>query len=124
MTSPIILVIDDDKNHAEITAEALERVGCRCHVATSGVEGLDWLARERYDIVITDLKIYDIDGMEILRQAKAHDPSVEVVLITGHACVTSAVEAMQKGAANYLEKPINLENLRTLVKNLLEKQVI
>ena len=117
-----VLVIDDDKNHAEATAEALERAGFHCHVATSGREGLGRLSAERYDLVITDLRIYDIDGFDILKTAKANDPTVEVVVITGFGSVPSAVEAMREGAANYLEKPVNLETLRTVALSLAEKQ--
>ena len=118
-----ILVIDDDGNHAETTAAALESAGHRCEIATSGTEGLRKFGEsEGFDLVITDLKMDDIDGFGILRGVKAEAPDVEVVVLTGHGSVESAVAAMEKGAYTYLLKPVPLEELRAKVAKALEKQ--
>lgn len=118
----IILVIDDKEEHANATAEALQRVGYKCIVATSGGEGLDIIEAGEVDIVITDLIMHDIDGLQILKATKERLPEAEVILITGYGTVETAVDAMQKGAATYLLKPFNINHLRAEVSKLLEKQ--
>jgi len=117
-----ILVIDDKKDHADATAESLKKVGYSCMVATSGKEGLKIIESGDVDIVITDLKMVDINGLEILKTTKEKWPESEVVLITGYGTVETAVDAMQKGAATYLMKPININHLRAEVNKLVEKQ--
>src|SRR4051794_17828907 len=106
-----LLIIDDDANHAEVVAEGLERVGYECVVATSGTAGARMIEREEPDVVLTDLKMDGVDGLAILRKARQEMPDSEVVVITGHGDVQSAVEAMKAGAANYLQKPVNLAEL-------------
>jgi two-component system response regulator HydG len=119
-----VLIIDDHTDHAEAIAQALERLPCACEVASGGREALDRLAARAYDVIITDLVMTDVDGMEILRDAKSRNPETEVILVTGYATVENAVAAMQQGAASYLRKPVNLEELRAVVRNALEKQTL
>ncbi|MFP4055313.1 MAG: sigma-54-dependent transcriptional regulator [Candidatus Brocadiia bacterium] len=120
--TPSVLIVDDHAEHAEALAQALETLHCRSDLATGGREGLEKLAANAYDVVITDLVMNDADGMEILREAKNRVPDIEVVLVTGYATVENAVDAMQQGATSYLRKPVNLEELRAVVRNALEKQ--
>ncbi|NOZ23574.1 MAG: sigma-54-dependent Fis family transcriptional regulator [Planctomycetes bacterium] len=119
-----ILVIDDEEGHAEATAESLERVGHRCIIANSGEEGLRILSEEPVDLIVTDLKMHDVDGMEILETAKRKFPDIEVIMVTGYPDYDSVVEAMQKGAATYLRKPVNIDELRTVVEKSLQKQAL
>ena len=91
-----VLIIDNDQSHAETVAESLERVGCHCRVATSGSEGARLIEEAPFDVVITDLVMNDIDGLGILARAKADQPDAEVILMTGHGTVPSAVEAMRQ----------------------------
>ena len=100
-----LLVVDNEAAHARAMTESLEKVGYTCEVATSGPEAANLIERETYDIVITDMVMNDIDGMQILKLAKERLPESQVVMVTGHATVPVAVEAMQKGAFNFLEKP-------------------
>lgn len=120
----VILVVDDKKEHATATAEALQRIGHTCLIATSGKEGLKYIEAGNVDIVITDLIMYDIDGLQILKATKERLPEAEVVLITGYGTVETAVDAMQKGAATYLLKPININHLRAEIAKLVEKQML
>ena len=122
MNKTAILVIDDNEEHAIATAEALQKVGCKCRIATSGKEGLKNIEAGEIDIVITDLIMHDIDGLQILKTTKERLPEAEVILITGYGTVETAVDAMQKGAATYLLKPININHLRAEVCKLVEKQ--
>jgi len=115
--SPLdVLVVDNDLAHAEVVAESLQRVGFRCAVAGSGAQGAQHIENMPFDIVITDLKMTDIGGLEILAKAKQAFPECEVILITGHGTVPSAVSAMQQGAFNYLLKPLDVAQLRTVVE--------
>ncbi len=117
-----ILIIDDEKNQAEAIAESLTSIGYKCATVTNGSEGLDIIRKDRIDVVITDLIMHGIDGMEILKETKEKSPESEVVLITGYGTVENAVTAMQKGASTYLLKPINIKHLRAVVDKVVEKQ--
>lgn len=110
-----LLIIDDEAAHAEAVAESLRRVGYECCIATSGREGARALETQAPNLVLTDLKMEGVDGLTIIRKAKEIAPEVEVVVITGHGDVRTAVEALKAGAANFLEKPIDLRELRAMV---------
>ena len=101
-----VLLVDNEKDHASAMTESLERIGLECAFATSGPEGVQMLSKNNYDIVVTDLMMNEVDGMGILKHTKDTQPECEVILVTGHATVPRAVEAMREGAINFLEKPI------------------
>ena len=115
-----VLIVDNDQAHAETVAESLERVGFRCRVATSGSEGARLVEERDFDVIITDLMMNDVDGLEILERAKSAQPDTEVILLTGHGTIPSAVEAMQKGAFNYLLKPLDMGQLRAVAQRAVE----
>ncbi len=115
-----VLIVDNDAAHANTVAESLERVGFQCAVATSGTEGAKRVESDPFDVVITDLKMADLDGFELLNRTKRSLPEAEVILITGHATVASAVQAMQQGAFNYLQKPLDLAQLRVVTEKAAE----
>jgi len=110
-----VLVIDDQLAHAEAAAEALARVGLETSVATSGSEGLERLADEAPDVVGTDLKMQDVDGMAVLREVRRLHPETKVILITAYADIDSARAAFKEGAFDYLVKPLDIGELRTAV---------
>src|SRR5438132_13222928 len=116
-----VLIIDDEQFHAEAVAESLERVGYDCVVATSGQAGARKIAQDEWDVILTDLRMSDMDGLAILRKAKEESPEAEVVLITGHGDVKTAVEAIKQGAANYLTKPVDIAELRAIVDKAAER---
>lgn len=111
-----MLVVDNEAAHARAMTESLEKVGYVCEVATSGPEAAKMIQRESYDVIITDMVMNDVDGMKILSLAKEKLPECEIVMVTGHATVPVAVEAMQKGAFNFLEKPITPNRLRAIAE--------
>lgn len=115
-----VLIVDNDKAHARAMTESLERVGYRCTVATSGPEGVQQIERGHFHVVVTDLVMNDADGMQVLQKAKKVLPECEVILVTGHATVPTAVEAMQEGAFNFLEKPITPNRLRAVTAKAIE----
>jgi two-component system response regulator HydG len=116
-----VLVIDDEPLHAESVAESLERVGYESVVATSGKEGARRIEQDDFDVIVTDLKMADLDGLAILRKAREESPDAEVIMITGHGDVKTAVEAIKQGAANYLTKPVDLAELRAIVDRAAER---
>jgi len=116
-----VLIIDDDEGHAQAVAESLERIGCECRIATSGQQGVELIESENFDIVITDLRMDDVDGLTILRKAKTELPDAEVIVLTGHSSIHSAVTAMQGGAYTYLTKPLDIQELRGAVEKASER---
>ena len=112
-----VLVIDNDAAHAETIADSLQRIGYDCTVATSGLDGFRLLENGTYDLVVSDLKMPEVGGLEILSKSREVLPDAEVILVTGHGTIQSAVEAMQQGAFNYLLKPLDLKQLRAVVDN-------
>lgn len=111
-----VLIVDDDEAHAQAVAESLERVGYECTVAGSGERGLALIEKETYDAVVTDLRMGEVDGLALLRRAKEELPDAEVILLTGHASVQSALAAGQAGASMYLTKPLDISELRAAVE--------
>ena len=116
-----VLVIDDEPLHAEAVAESLERVGYECVVATSGSAGAKKIEQDEFDVILTDLRMDGIDGLTILRKAKQDLPEAVVVLITGQGDVRTAREALKQGAADYLEKPVDMAELRAIVDQAAER---
>src|ERR1700733_4452749 len=115
-----VLIVDDESFHAETIAEGLERVGYICTIAGSGEAGAKHIEEEDYDVILTDLKMGKVDGLEILRKARQEQPETAVVVITGHGDIKTAVEAMKQGASNFLQKPVNLIELRAMVDKAAE----
>ncbi len=119
-----ILVIDDDTGSREVIVEALDREGHRVAAERSGASGAARLAADEFDLVITDLVMPGVDGLEILAAARAKSPAPEVIILTGFGSVETAVEAMKNGAYSYLNKPINIKELREVARKALEKQTL
>jgi len=111
-----VLIVDNDEAHAQVVAESLDRVGFLCQVAGSGPLGAQMIGECFFDVVITDLVMNEVDGLDILARAKATLPNCEVILMTGHGSIPSAVSAMQQGAFNYLLKPLKLDQLRVITQ--------
>src|SRR6516225_2744741 len=109
-----VLVIDDEPLHAEAVAESLQRVGYETVVATSGSAGAKKIDHDEFDVVITDLRMHDFDGLAILKKVKQYQPDAEVIVITGHADFKTGAQAVQQGAL-YLPKPVDLAELRAIV---------
>jgi diguanylate cyclase (GGDEF)-like protein len=117
-----ILVVDDDEAICLMLTRALDAGAHVIEMAYGGQEAIDRLGNDSFDLVITDLKMPAIGGVEVLTKAKEMDPLSEVIVITGYASVKSAVEVMKLGAYDYITKPFNLERIRFLVDRALEKR--
>jgi two-component system response regulator HydG len=119
-----VLVVDNDPGHAEAMADSLRSVGFACTVATGGREAISLLESSTFEIVVSDLKMPDAGGLEVLAKCKELQPDAELILVTGHGTIESAVEAMQRGAFNYLLKPLDLKQLRAVVENAARSQYL
>ena len=123
MKDPVkILLIEDEAPSREALALLLKSSGYDVAGAGSGQEAFEKLAADRFNIVITDLFLPDLDGIDILKRVKSLSPLIEVILITGHASAETAVKAMKEGAFDYITKPLNLDELRLIIEKALEKR--
>ena len=111
-----VLIVDDDEAHAQAVAESLRRLNCDCTLAGSGQRAIELIESENYDVVITDLRMEGVDGLAVLNKARQELPESEVIVLTGHSSIHSAVTAMQGGAYTYLTKPLDIQELRSAVE--------
>ncbi len=119
-----ILVVEDDRFFRDMFADLLLGQGYDVTVASSGPEGLELLSAKPFDLVVTDLVMPDVDGMEILARAREMDPSVDVIMVTGNANMESAIFALKHGARDYLVKPINSDEFLHSVAQCMEQRRI
>ena len=111
-----ILVVDDEKNYLLVLSAVLEEEGYEVLTAPGGFEALEIHKASDLDLVLTDMKMPGMDGMELLERIKAYDPDLPVIMMTAHGTIDKAVEAMQKGAYTYVLKPFDNERLILYVK--------
>ncbi len=123
MSAPAkILVIDDEEILLKSCSRALEPAGYDVVTAGDAEEGFDLLEKEGFDLVLSDLKMPGMDGLEILRKIKETWPGTEVIIITGHGTVNTAVSAMKYGAYDYIEKPFTPDTLNIIIEKALERK--
>ena len=115
-----VLVVDDDKVLQQSVKQALEYHHFKVDVADNGKEAVGAVYREKYDLVVMDVNMPEMDGLEALTEIKNHDSSIIVLILTAYSNVSDAVRAVKEGAFNYLEKPITTENLVALIKRALK----
>jgi signal transduction histidine kinase len=119
---PRVLVIDDEDTARVSCGRVLNRENIHASLASSGREGLDILMREPHDLVLVDLQMPEMDGIEVARRIRSYDPSIVTILITGHATVEGAVAVIKEGAYDYLAKPFTPDELIIVVRRGLEKR--
>jgi DNA-binding NtrC family response regulator len=117
-----VIVIDDDEGNRRSMDLALRKDGYAVTSFTTGQEAIDALNTQGADLLVTDLRMPGLDGLEVLKRARAVDPGIGVLVITGFGSVESAVDAMKHGADDYLQKPVNLVELRKRVAAIVEKR--
>jgi DNA-binding NtrC family response regulator len=119
-----ILVVDDEPNLRRVLGAQLMRDGYEVHSVADGEEALKILREQYIDVVITDLRMPKLDGMELLRQALALEPELPVVIITAHGTVDNAVEALKTGAFDYITKPFDQNEVRNVVQKALRTRAL
>ncbi len=124
MKKPRILLIDDDKNTADGLKKILLQDGYDTRCVYTGNEAISLIDTEHFDIVITDMKLPDISGFSIIEKVKKSDVDMPVIMITAFSSLQTAIDAMKKGADDYLTKPVNIEELELILKKIWEKQLL
>ena len=125
-----VLLVDDEKDFIDTLSERMQNRGMEVSTTTSAFKALKKIEDESFDAIILDLKMPEMDGLELLRKIKENKPDVQVILLTGHATVEKGIEAMKLGAMDFIEKPIDIKILSEKIKKanarkmmLVEKQV-
>ena len=116
-----ILVVDDQQNVADTVVEIMTRSGYTATAAYGGMEAVKRFQEGDFQLVITDLKMPEVDGMDLLKTVKGVDDRVPVIVITGYGTVKKAVEAIKCGAYDFIEKPVDRDKLLLIVERALER---
>lgn len=117
-----ILVADDDKNLRKVLLNELSDGGFEVSEADSGIKAMEFLEKEEYDVLLLDLNMPRLSGMEALKKIKASEIPTEVIILTANATVSTAVEAMKRGAYDYLTKPFKIDELKAVIEKAYEKK--
>ena len=116
-----ILIVDDETSVADILKDCVSDTQRSVDVCYNGLDGIGLIQKNRYDLIIVDLVMPKIGGMDVLKYAKKENPDVLVIIITGHASLETAILAVKEGAYDYIKKPCKLEEIRIVVDNAIEK---
>ena len=119
-----ILFVDDDASIQMAISKMISSLGHEIDVASDGIEGLSKFKKNNYDLVITDIRMPNLDGKDFLKRVKIIDKDAIIIVLTGYGSIPSAVELIKLGAYDYLEKPINFEELEMSLNRALEKKQI
>ena len=124
MNTTRILIVDDELIMRESLAGWLERDGYYTEKAESGEKALEIVSRNRFDILLVDIKMEGMSGLDLLRHMKENDPDVAVIMITAYGSIPTAIEAIRNGAYDYLLKPFDPQELGLLIERIVEQQEI
>src|SRR6478735_227740 len=119
-----ILIIDDEKAIRKTLGEILSYEGYKIEEAMDGEEGLKKFREKNYDVVLCDIKMPKTDGMEFLEKARESNPDIPIIMISGHGTIETAVEAVKKGAFDYISKPPDLNRLLITIRNAMDKTTL
>ncbi len=111
MTDFTVMLVDDEEEFLEPLAKRLEKRNLRVLKASNGETALEMIRQATVDVVALDVRMPAMDGIEVLQAIKAFDPAIEVIMLTGHASVEAAFEGLNKGAFDYLMKPVGIDDL-------------
>lgn len=120
---PTILLMEDETNVAKGLKLVLEEEGYQVDWAETGRQAMELFRQKRYDLLLADLRLPDIDGMEVIKEVKQDRPDTGVIVITGYSTVSSAIEAMKLGASDYLQKPFTDDEVKAAIQEALVRQV-
>ncbi len=119
-----ILIADDDPNLRKVLTIELSGEGFEIQATDSGVRALELIAKDEPDVMILDLNMPGLSGLEVLKEIKRLESSVEVIVLTGYATVSTAVEAMKLGACDYVTKPFEVESLKAVIEKAYERRAL
>ncbi len=124
MDRPKVLVADDERSIRDMLSAALGQWGYQVFLASSGTEAIGLLKGQLFDAALIDIRMPEMDGIDLLRELKRYDSSMEVVIMTGYPAVITAVEALKEGAYDYLTKPLIMDELKHLLARLIERRFL
>ncbi|MBA7573444.1 Transcriptional regulatory protein ZraR [subsurface metagenome] len=122
MKTKTILVVDDDSSMRMVLSESLENCGYKVETSGGGADALEKFQEDAFDVVVTDMKMPGIGGMEVLRGVKKISSEIPVVVMTAYGTVNTAVEAMKEGAEDFIMKPFSMDHLEAVVKKVMAKK--
>ncbi|MGW8193689.1 MAG: sigma-54-dependent transcriptional regulator, partial [Desulforhopalus sp.] len=122
MSRRLVIIVDDEPDMLSMLKLVIgKQCDCEVKTALSGAEALGYVEIHRPDVVVSDIKMPDLDGLELLKRVRALDPSISVVMMTGYGTITMAVQALKDGAYDFLQKPFDKDHIVRVVRNCLER---
>ena len=122
MKDKSVLIVDDEKNIRLTLSQTLEALGVEPDTAANGEEALAKLKEKEFGLILLDLKMPGMDGMEVLRRVREIRPDIRVIILTAYGTIESAVEAMKLGAVDFIQKPFSPEEIRELVSRVMDRE--
>lgn len=119
-----VMLVDDEQDYLDALSARLEMRGMTVTPVTRGAEAVEVALEKKFDVILLDLAMPGMDGLETLKKIKENDPDAEIIILTGHGSVKAGVEAMKLGAEDFMEKPVRLEQLLTRIEEAREKRVL
>jgi DNA-binding NtrC family response regulator len=124
MADPGILIVDDEKNIRLTTSQALASLGYEISTAVNGDDALKQLAEKEFRLILLDLRMPGVDGMDVLRQVVKLRPDIRVIIVSAHGTIENAVEAMKLGAVDFVQKPFAPKEIREIVREVLDREKV
>lgn len=119
-----VLLVDDEEEFLALLAQRLEARNLKVSKATSGLDAVEIVNAKDIDVIILDLMMPGMDGIETLKQIKTDHPDAEIIMLTGHGSIQAGIEAMKLGAEDFLEKPVDIRDLMEKINNAKNKKIL
>jgi len=119
-----VLLVDDEEEFIATLGQRLEARNLKVSTTTSGADAVEMVEKQDFDVIVLDLAMPGMDGLEVLRRIKVAHPEAEIIMLTGHGTIESGVEAMKLGAEDFLEKPVEIGELLGKIQEATQKRVL
>ena len=119
-----VLLVDDEEDFIHTLSQRLEVRGLKVTGATRGEDAVDLVDKQEFDAIVLDLAMPGMDGLETLKKIRENHPEAEIIILTGHASVKTSIEAMKLGAEDYLEKPVDMQDLLKKIEEAKHKRIL
>ncbi|MDK9706055.1 MAG: response regulator [Desulforhopalus sp.] len=119
-----VLLVDDEEDFLATLAERLENRGLKVNTVTSGELAVEKVEQEGFDLIVLDLAMPGMDGLEALKRIKAKQPDAEIIILSGQGSIKTSIEAMKLGAEDFMEKPVNMSELLDKISNAKDKRLL
>ncbi len=119
-----VLLVDDEEEFIATLGQRLEARNLKVTTTTTGARAIELIDCQDFDVIILDLAMPGMDGLEVLNRVKSEHPDAEIIMLTGHATIESGIEAMKQGAEDFLEKPVDIQKLLGRIEDAKKKRVL